>query len=148
MKKFAAVSLTLALLAGCSAPQVGWEQDEHVTINNAQVQLTSNLWLNKMPTIGELQEQNLHGALYLESSSALPADLEIKSITLRQGEETWLIDGDDLELRTHNENQWELVFVWQFELDPTQPVDVAVQTEQQGKQEWMVEKQVKIDTVY
>ena len=71
MKKFAAVSLTLALLAGCSAPQVGWEQDEQVTINNAQVQLTSNLWLNKMPTIGELQEQNLHGALYLESSSSV-----------------------------------------------------------------------------
>ncbi len=148
MKKFTIVSLALALLAGCSSPQVGWEQDAKVTIDKAEVQLTTNLWLNKMPTIGELQEQNLHAALYLESTQPLPADLEVDQVTLRQGDDTWFIDGDAVEIRSHTENQWEVVFAWQLELDPSQPVDVALQLNHQGNLHWMVEKQVVIDTVY
>ncbi|MGF1910510.1 hypothetical protein L4C38_13770 [Vibrio kasasachensis] len=148
MKRIAFVSLALALLAGCASPQVAWEQDEKIVIDNAQVQLSSNLWLNKMPTIGELQEQNLHGALYLESSQPLPADLAVSSVLLRQGDEVWLIEGSDLEIRTHNENQWEIVFAWQFELDSSKAVDVALQLSLRDKIKWMVENQVLIDTVY
>ncbi|MBA5763931.1 hypothetical protein H2O73_16325 [Vibrio sp. 404] len=148
MKKLAIVSLTLALLAGCASPQVGWDQDEKVIINDAPIQLTSNLWLNKMPTIGELQEQSLHGALNLESSRSLPADITVESVSLRQGDDVWIIDGDDLEIRTHDENQWEVVFAWQFELDPNKTVDVALQLNHQDSLNWLVEKQVLIDTVY
>ncbi|HAS61943.1 MAG TPA: hypothetical protein DCS35_04825 [Vibrio sp.] len=148
MKKLAIVSLTLALLVGCVSPQVNWDQDEKTVINDAQIQLTSNLWLNKMPTIGEVQEQNLHGALSLESSQPLPADLTIDSVSLRQGDDVWVIDGDDLEIRTHDENQWEVVFAWQFELDPNKAVDVALQLNHQDSRDWVVEKQVLIDTVY
>lgn len=148
MKKLAIVSLTLALLAGCALPQVGWDQDEKVIINDAQIQLTSNLWLNKMPTVGALQEQSLHGALNLESSQPLPADITVESVSLRQGDDVWIIDGDDLEIRTHDENQWEVVFAWQFELDPNKTVDVALQLNHQDSLDWLVEKQVQIDTVY
>ncbi|EGU43569.1 hypothetical protein VII00023_03993 [Vibrio ichthyoenteri ATCC 700023] len=148
MKRIAAISLGLALLAGCSAPQVGWDQDNQIVFNQAKIQLESNLWLNKMPTIGEMQEQALHGALVLETSSSLPADLDVESISLRQGEETWLIDGDLLELRSHSENQWEISFVWQFAFDPEQPIDVAVMLNSGDHVEWLVEKGVVIDTVY
>ncbi|WP_114766155.1 hypothetical protein [Vibrio rhodolitus] len=148
MKKIAAMSLALALLAGCSVPQVGWDQDAVMVVENAEVKLTSNLWLNKMPTIGELQEQNLHGALYLESAKPLPADLDIVSVSLRQGDDVWQLEGDDLEIRTHSEQQWEIVFAWQFELQPNQAVDVAVQLDHQQQRNWLVEKQVVIDTVY
>lgn len=148
MKKMAVISLGFALLAGCSSPQVGWQQDNQIVINEAQVHLESNLWLNKMPTIGEMQEQALHGALVLTSSTTLPADLDVESISLRQGDETWLIDGDFLELRSHSENQWEVSFVWQFSFDPQQPVDVAVMLNNGADIEWLVEKGVVIDTVY
>lgn len=148
MKRIAMASLTLALLAGCASPQVAWEQDDKIVIDNAQVQLSSNLWLNKMPTIGELQEQNLHGALYLESSQPLPADLAVSSVVLRQGDQVWLIEGSDLEIRTNNENQWEVVFTWQLELDTTQLVDVALTVERADTQVWLVEKSVSVDEVY
>ncbi|WP_260260848.1 hypothetical protein [Vibrio intestinalis] len=148
MKKFAAISLGIALLAGCSSPQVGWEQDNQIMVAQNSVELKSNLWLNKMPTIGEVQDQTLHGALYLESNAALPAELMVQSIAIRQGDEEWLIDGDLLELRTHSENHWEIAFVWQFSVDPDQPVDVAVMLNNGEHEEWLVEKSVAIDQVY
>lgn len=148
MKKFAAISLGIALLTGCSSPQVGWEQDNQIMVAQNSVELKSNLWLNKMPTIGEVQDQTLHGALYLESNAALPAELMVQSIAIRQGGEEWLIDGDLLELRTHSENQWEIAFVWQFSVDPEQPVDVAVMLNNGEHEEWLVEKSVVIDQVY
>lgn len=148
MKKLATVSLGVALLAGCATQQVGWEQDNQVVISEATVTLKSNLWLNKMPTIGEVQDSTLHGALYIESDATLPAELDVESISIQQGEETWLIDGDLLELRTHSPNQWEVVFVWQFPVDAAQPVDVALLLKNGEKVDWLVEKDVAIDTVY
>lgn len=148
MKKILILSMLVAWLAGCSSPQIGWGQDESITVDGADVQLTSNLWLNKMPTIGELQLQNVHGALYLESTQPLAADMEITSISIRQGEQVWLIEGDAIEVRTHDENQWELVFAQPLAVDNEQPVDVAVQLSHQQQTQWMVEKNVAIDTVY
>ncbi|KII77445.1 hypothetical protein [Vibrio renipiscarius] len=148
MKKIAVISLGLALLAGCSTTQVGWEQDNQIVVDKANIQLESNLWLNKMPTIGEMQEQALHGALVLEASDTLPADLDVTSISLRQGDETWLIEGDLLELRSHSENRWEISFVWQFDFDSELPIDVAVMINNGDDVEWLVEKDVNIDTVY
>ena len=141
-------SLSLALLAGCSSPQIAWQQDNQIVVNNAKIQLESNLWLNKMPTIGDMQEQALHGALYIETNETLPADLEIKSVSLRQGDETWWLDGNLLDLRSHSESQWEVAFVWQFTFDPEQPVDVAVMLNNDDQVKWLVEKGVVIDTVY
>ncbi|NOH80623.1 hypothetical protein F0231_12815 [Vibrio sp. RE86] len=148
MKKLALVSLGVALLAGCATQPVGWEQDNQIVVADTKVTLKSNLWLNKMPTIGEVQDSTLHGTLYLESENTLPPELDVESITLQQGEDSWMIDGDLLELRTHSPNQWEVVFVWQFPIDSNLPVNVALQLNNNDTIEWLVEKDVKVDTVY
>lgn len=148
MKKTALVSLGVALLAGCATEPVVWQQDNQATVVSTTVVLKSNLWLNKMPTIGEVQENNLHGALYLESDGELPADLDIESITLKQGEETWVLEGDLLELRTHSENQWEVVFVTQLAFDSDLPIDVGLQLHVADRVEWLIERSVKVDSVY
>ncbi|MFA0566811.1 hypothetical protein [Vibrio gallaecicus] len=146
MKK---IALVCALaLAGCSTTQVEWQQDNQIKVAEATVVLKSNLWINKMPSIGEAQDQMLHGAIYLQATSDLPAELAVEGLTIKQGAETWLIDGNDLELRTHSETQWEVAFKWQLEVDDTQPVDVAVQLKDGEAVKWLVEHDVKVDTVY
>ncbi|MGR5236124.1 hypothetical protein [Vibrio alfacsensis] len=149
MKKFSSAALAIALLAGCSsAPQIAWQEDSQITMNQVNIELKSNLWVNLMPTIGEVQEQNLHGALYLRANTELPANLTVESLIIKQGDSEWQIDGDLLELRTHSENQWEVVFVWQIEANMENPVDIALLLDDAGKQGWLVEKDVKIDKVY
>lgn len=149
MKKFASAALAIALLAGCSsAPEVGWQEDSQITMNKVNVELKSNLWVNLMPTIGEVQEQNVHGALYLKSDKELPANLTVDSLIIKQGDSEWQIDGDLLELRTHSENQWEVAFVWQIEADMEKSVDLALLLDDAGKKGWLVEKHIKIDKVY
>ncbi|KJY88853.1 DNA polymerase III subunit beta [Vibrio neptunius] len=148
MKKIALVALGAVLLAGCSTAPVGWEQRNQATVEEATVRLKSNLWLNKMPTLGEVQDQTLHGSLNLESDKLLPATLEVDSISIKQGDDSWTIDGELLELRTHNQSHWEVAFVWQFAVNADQPVDVAVMLKNCDKVEWLVEKEVAIDTVY
>lgn len=149
MKKFASVALAIALLGGCStAPQVAWHEDSQTTINKVNVELKSNLWVNLMPTIGEAQEQNVHGALYLQANSELPANLTVDTLIIKQGDSEWEIDGDLLELRTHTENQWEVAFAWQIEVDMEKRVDLALLLDDAGNKGWLVEKGIKIDKVY
>lgn len=147
MKKIAFAACVVAL-AGCSAPQVEWQQDNQVEVSATTITMKSNLWLNKMPTIGEAQDNTLHGAIYLESDSQLPATLAIESVTVKQGADTLLITSDDLDLRTHNETKWEVAFAWQLEINSEQPVDVAVELKDGEVVKWLVEKDVKVDTVY
>ena len=147
MKKLAFAACVVAL-AGCSAPQVEWQQDNQVEVSTTTITMKSNLWLNKMPTIGEAQDNTLHGAIYLESDSQLPATLAIESVTVKQGADTLLITSDDLDLRTHNETKWEVAFAWQLEINSEQPVDVAVELKDGEVVKWLVEKDVKVDTVY
>ena len=147
MKKIAFAACVVAL-AGCSAPQVEWQQDNQVEVSTTTITMKSNLWLNKMPTIGEAQDNTLHGAIYLESDSQLPATLAIESVTVKQGADTLLITSDDLDLRTHNETKWEVAFAWQLEINSEQPVDVAVELKDGEVVKWLVEKDVKVDTVY
>lgn len=148
MKKLAALPLVLALIGGCSTQPVTWQQDNQIEISDATVVLKSNLWINKMPTIGAVQDSTLHGALYLESDKPLPAELDVESVTIQQGEQNWIIEGDLLEMRTHNQNQWEVVFVWQIPVDIEQPVDIALQIKGDDNLDWLVEKNIKVDTVY
>ena len=147
MKKLAFAACVVAL-AGCAAPQVEWQQDNQVEVSAATVTMKSNLWHNKMPTIGETQDKTLHRAIYLESDSELPATLAVESVTVKQGADTLLVTADDLDLRTHSETQWEVAFVWQLEIDSEKPVDVAVELKDGETVKWLVEKDVKVDTVY
>lgn len=149
MNKLALVSLGAALLAGCANdPAIEWQQSNQAVVAEAKVTLKSNLWLNKMPTIGQEQDNTIHGALYLESDAALPAELGVDSVTLQQGGESWEIDAEQVELRTHNPSQWEVAFAWQFPIDADKPVDVALKLDNNGQVAWLIEKGVKIDSVY
>ncbi|MDN3700253.1 hypothetical protein ACFFUO_16040 [Vibrio artabrorum] len=147
MKKLAFVACILALV-GCSAPQVEWQQDNQVEVSEATVTMKSNLWHSKMPTIEEAQDKTLYGSIYLESDSQLPATLAVESVTVKQGADTLLVTADDLDLKTHSETQWEVAFVWQLEIDSEKPVDVAVELKDGEIVKWLVEKNVKVDTVY
>lgn len=146
MKKLA-LACVIAL-AGCSTAQVEWQQDNQVEVAETTITMKSNLWLNKMPTIGESQDKTLHGAIYLESDTQLPATLAVESLTVKQGADTLLVTSDDLDLRTHSQTQWEVAFVWQLEIDSDKPVDVAVELKDGEIVKWLVEKDVKVDTVY
>ncbi|MEF1288939.1 hypothetical protein [Vibrio sp. M260118] len=149
MNKLVLVSLGTALLAGCANdPIIEWQQSNHAIVAEAQVTLKSNLWLNKMPAIGQEQDNTIHGALYLESDGVLPAELGVESVTLQQGEESWEVDADQVELRTHNPEQWEVAFAWQFPIDPEKTVNVALKLDNNGQVSWLIEKDVTIDTVY
>ncbi|ALM71885.1 TPA: hypothetical protein RQJ57_001513 [Vibrio vulnificus] len=149
MKKPLIALLPLLLLVGCtSEPNVSWQQDNRITIADTRIELASNLWINQMPTLGESQQDNLHGALYLSSDRDLPASLTVSELTIKQGEQEWKIDGDLLELRTHSENKWEIAFVWQANFDPEKNVDLLVELDNHGKREWLVERNITIDKVF
>ena len=72
----------------------------------------------------------------------------MRVLRLSKGADTLLVTADDLDLRTHSETQWEVAFVWQLEIDSEQPVDVAVELKDGETVKWLVEKDVKVDTVY
>lgn len=151
MKKRLIALLPLVLLAGCATePDVSWQQDSELTIADTRIQLASNLWINQMPMLEGSQQGNLYGALYLSSENELPASLTVNELTIKQGVSEWKIDGQQLELRTHSENKWEISFAWQVEQDfePEKRVDLLVELEHQGKREWLVERSVTIDKVY
>ncbi|HCH5333295.1 TPA: hypothetical protein N2934_003510 [Vibrio parahaemolyticus] len=154
MKKLAPVALLIASLVGCSSvPRVNWQQGSQITMNQVNVELKSNLWVNLMPAIEEepvqdVQELSIQGALYLEGDKQLPANLTAEALIVKQGTTEWMIDGGDLETRTHSENQWEVTFTWQVEADTDKSVDLALLLDDAGKQRWLVEKHVKINKVY
>ncbi|WP_321463617.1 hypothetical protein [uncultured Vibrio sp.] len=149
MKKLASVAIATVLLTGCNAvPEVNWKQDSQITINKVNVELKSNLWVNLMPTIGESQESYLHGSLSLESDTQLPANLTVEALIIKQGDEQWMLKEDSLETRTHSENQWEVAFTWQNQLNTEQWVELAILLDDAGKKRWLVEKYVKINKVY
>lgn len=148
MNKVAVWVLSGVLLGGCTSQSITWQEANQVEFAQSTVELQSHLWLNMMPTIGEVQDSTLHGALYLESDTILPAELNVERVSIRQGDQSWDIAGDLLELRTHNRNKWEVAFIWQLQLDPEQTVDVALELNIDQQVEWLVEKNVKIQKVY
>lgn len=149
MKKFTSVLIATALLTGCSTvPEVNWKQDSQITMNQVNIELKSNLWVNLMPTIGEAQEPSLHGSLSLESAQQLPANLTAEALIIRQGDNEWVIGDDSLETRTNSENQWEVTFTLQSELSNEKLVDLAILLDDAGEKRWLVEKHIKINRVY
>ena len=149
MNKLASVVIATALLTGCSAvPEVNWKQDSQITMNQVTIELNSRLWINLMPTIGDTQEFNLHGSLVLESDQELPANLTVEALIIKQGEKEWVVGEELLETRTNSENQWEVAFTWQNELNTDKWVDLAILIDDAGEKRWLVEKYVKINKVY
>ncbi|MGP8307018.1 hypothetical protein [Vibrio sp. YIC-376] len=149
MKKLASVVIATALLTGCSAvPEVNWKQDSQITINQVNIELKSSLWVNLMPTIGGTQQPSLHGSLSLESDQELPANLTVEALIIKQGDKEWVVGEESLETRTNSENQWEVAFNLQNELNTEKWVDLAILLDDEGEKRWLVEKYVKINKVY
>ncbi|MEZ8823599.1 hypothetical protein [Vibrio sp. 10N.261.55.A7] len=150
IKNIALASLSLALLGGCQSTNVDWQQKNAVVIEQTTIELKSSLWVDKMPKIGEpsTQEESIHAALSLESEDVLPAQLEVVSVAIKQGSDTWVVNSEDVDIRTHSENQWEIAFEWQVPVATDLPVDIAILMTNQGHETWIVERNVTIDTVY
>lgn len=151
MKKIALASLAMALLAGCSSPQIDWQQDNLAVVSNITIGLKSTLWMNQMPAISDKETPAapaLHGTLRLDSSAVLPANLTVDALVIQQGSRSWIVDSDSLELRTYSENQWEVVFERQIEANTDEAVDIALQLSDGEKAQWLIDRGVMIDKVY
>ncbi len=108
MKKLILV-LVAVIVVGCSntqsfdAQEVNWQQDNIAALADTSIQLKSSLWTDQMPAVGESNpSQALNGTLTLATSAELPADLIVKMIVVKQGKQTWLINGEETELRTQS----------------------------------------------
>ncbi len=148
MKKIGLASLVMALLSGCSSPQVNWLQDSSAVISNITIGLKSNLWINQMPTANDSEIPLVHGTLRLDSSAILPANLTIDALMVQQRDKNWLVGSESLDLRTQSEDQWEVVFEWPMQLNVDKPVNVALQLSDGTTAQWLIEKSVFIDKVY
>lgn len=154
MKKFV-LAILAAAIVGCSQtqpqqnPEVNWQHDNLAALANTSFQLKSNLWTDQMPKVGEVKEtQTLNGLLTLETSSGLPAELLVKLVVVKQGDQSWYINGEETELRAQSENRWEVVFHSDIELDIESTVDVALELTDSDGDAWLVERHVSIDKVY
>lgn len=148
MKNMMSIALGSILLMGCTSSVPMWEQENQISVSGVTMTLNSHLWVDNMPIIGEEQKRVLHGALYIESPQLLPAELDVKSVIIRQGEDVWIVDNELLELRNHNENRWEIAFAWQLSVDEAQPLDIAVSFDGSVAEQWLIEKNITIEQVH
>lgn len=148
MKQLAFIGLVSSLLIGCSAPEIDWQQSGQAPFAQTVVTMKSTVWIDMMPSVGVEQETTLRGSILLESDQALDPNTRVDLLSLQQGEQVWLVEGDALELRTYSPTQWEVAFEWQVPIDAERPVDIAVQLSDQDHSTWLVNQQVSIDKVY
>lgn len=148
MKKVLLATVLFTALSGCQTTneaKVDWLQDNKVEVMNSHVQLSSAVWINKMPSVGEERDETkLNLALVLNSKQTLAPELKIEAVVLRQGDITWEISEEEYEIRVQSDHAWEIAGYTFQELDPNKAIDIAIQTNGQ----WIVEAGVMIDTVY
>ena len=148
MKKALFASAMMIALSGCqmtSQSQADWSQDSQIEMMNAQIQLNSAVWINRMPTIGdEKDESKVNFALTLTSKQVIAPELMISAVVLRQGDQSWSVADDEFEVRVHDNHTWEIAGQSFYEIDANQSVDIAIET----NNEWIIERGIQIDTVY
>ncbi len=154
MKKFVLALLAL-IVTGCSHTQsfnsndVDWQHDNLAALADTSIQLKSSLWTDQMPKVGESEQpQALNGTLTLATSAELPADLVVEMVVIKQGAESWIISGEQTELRTQSEERWEVVFSSELEINIEKNVDVALELSDTNGEVWLVERGVQVDKVY
>lgn len=145
------IALALAIaLAGCATTMntTDWQGNTFTYIVGERVTLQSNVWLNKMPMVGEVGVK-ANAALSLNALTTISSDIEVVQVLFRQGEQEWHLSDDQYEIRPHEENYWEIAASWKGEVDPSQRIDIAVElTDGNGSSEWLVEEQVKVAEVF
>ena len=148
MRKILLASVMMVALSGCqmtSQPQVDWKKDNKIEVVDAQIQLNSAVWVDQMPTIGEERDESkVNFALTLTSEQVIAPELVIDKVLLRQGDNSWPLSDEEFEVRVHDNHTWEIAGQSFYNIDAEQPVDIAIE----ANNEWIVETDVQIDTVY
>ncbi|GLR74684.1 hypothetical protein [Aliivibrio sifiae] len=148
MKKALFASVIMMALSSCqmtSLPQVDWQQDNKIEIMNTHIQLNSAVWIDQMPTIGtEEDESKLNVALTLTSKQVIAPELAIEKVVIRQGDDSWVLTDDEFEVRVHDNHTWEIAGQSFHNITADKLIDIAVQ----ANDEWIIESDVQIDTVY
>ncbi|WP_254052657.1 membrane lipoprotein lipid attachment site-containing protein [Aliivibrio sp. EL58] len=148
MRKVLLASVMMVALSGCqmtSQPQADWKQDNKIEVMDAKIQLNSAVWVDQMPTIGEERDESkVNFALTLTSEQVIAPELVIDKVLLRQGDNSWPLSDEEFEVRVHDNHTWEIAGQSFYDIDAAQPVDIAIE----ANNEWIVETDVQIDTVY
>lgn len=148
MKRIMIVTAVIIGLAGCqmtSEDNIDWQQDNQVELMNSKIELNSAVWIDEMPSVGsEEDESKLNLALTLTSNQVIDPDIEIVEVVIRQGEESWVIDEEEYDVRVNNNHSWEIAAKSFHVLDASKPLDIAVQV----NDEWIIQANVSVDTVY
>ncbi|WP_165312197.1 hypothetical protein [Vibrio ziniensis] len=153
MKKLA-LALFVLMITACTSPssnlsKINWTQGNLAALSDTAVQLKSNLWIDKMPKVdGTTENQSLNGTLMLDTSGELSAELVVQMVVIKQKDNTWIVQGDETELRTLSENLWEVVFTTEIPVDVEKRVHVALELSDKNGDVWLVERNVAIDKVY
>lgn len=153
MKKLALALLALTMAACTSQTSnhenINWKQGNLAALSETDIQLKSNLWTDKMPKVdGSSESQPLNGTLMLDTSGELSAELVVEMVVIKQKDNTWIVQGDETELRTLSENLWEVVFATEIPVDVEKSVHVALELSDNNGDVWLVERNVTIDKVY
>ncbi|MBD1558914.1 hypothetical protein HC752_18425 [Vibrio sp. S9_S30] len=152
MKKL--VLMVVLAVSGCAqqdrdTDQVPWDKSTaQETIAGATVRMTANLWLNKMPSINGEQRRLLRGALYLEGREDLPADLDASALIIKQGDLVQWVALENIDVRNHSGNRWEVAFYTDMSVNGTDNVDVGLQLTDTENTYWLIQEQVKVGSVY
>ena len=148
MKKVLLASVMVVALSGCqmtTEQQADWKQDNKIEMMNAKIELNSAIWIDQMPTIGEkTDESKVNFALTLTSEQVIAPELMIDKVILRQGDNSWSLSDDEFEVRVHDNHTWEVTGQSFYNIDATQVIDIAIE----ANNEWIVETDVQVDTVY
>ena len=83
---------------------INWKQGNLAALSETDIQLKSNLWTDKMPKVDGTSESQPNGTLMLDTSGELSAELVVEMVVIKQKDNTWIVQGDETELRTLSEN--------------------------------------------
>ena len=107
-----------------------WQSPTELTIEETTVNLSSELWLNSMPVIGDdgtKPSNQLHASVKLQTTDmkTLPQGIDIFQVLLEHEDKQWLVK-DNLEVRAEGELTLEVVLREGPEWVPGSRVDIAV----------------------
>ncbi|OAN14125.1 hypothetical protein A3K86_11085 [Photobacterium jeanii] len=155
--KLAGILATGALLAACSAQQLGsqaqsstdvWQAPAQVTVAAVAAKLDSYLWLNSMPSVGDSANKGLLASVKLVSTNgqALPSDIEVTQVLLVTDKAQW--QNEKLLPMTTMDNGFEVMLRDGPSWMPGEAVDIAMTFIYQGQRYTVTQRQVKIDQVF
>lgn len=152
MKRKALMSALLGafILIGCASDKgaVPWDVGS-VQAGVSSVQLEGQLWINKMPVIGEAPSAPLHGDLVLTSYEMLASDLEVEAIWLRHNEQILRLDDAAFRVEAMGNQQWNISFKQSPHFSGEVGVlDVSVLFSTGGEPSWVVKQDLPVETVF